>query len=88
MRELELRKVYLLKDQDGQHIQKVVFSTEESPEGTCPLEVLNALIEKIYGDQFASFSCEKATAVEFLKSARRILTKNSVKIKGNEYKKY
>lgn len=88
MKETELRRVYLLKDQSGLHTQKIVFHIEGSADGTSPIEVLNTLIEKIYGDQFVEFSCEMATAIEFLKAARRIITKNSVKIKANEHKEY
>lgn len=88
MKELEVGKVYLLKDRSGSHTQKIVFQTPDSPEGTTPIEVLNTLIEKIYGDQFINFSCEMATATEFLKAARRIITKNSVKIKAHEHKTY
>lgn len=84
MKELELGKRYALKDSNQEHTQTVVFSTSEDSTGTSTSEVLNVLIEKLYADQFRQFSCERATAIEFLKAARRILTKNSLKNRSNE----
>ena len=75
MQEVELGKIYELKDIDGQHKQRITFSQKDSP-GTTPIEVLNTVIEKLYADQFTNFSCEVATAIEFLKAGRRIIMKN------------
>jgi hypothetical protein len=85
MRETVLGVKYELKNVSGSHDQAIVFSTEDQ-DGTVPIEVLNALVEKLYADQFHNFSCETATAIEFLKAARRIIVKQSVKFKDEHRK--
>ena len=88
MREIELGRVYELRDNEGNYSQKITFSSEENPQGTNPAEVLNAVIEKLYSNQFRNFSCETATCIEFLKAGRRSLAKQSVKIKSDERKEH
>lgn len=86
MREIELGRVYELRDKEGNYSQKIVFATDQNPEGTNPAEVLNVVIEKLYSNQFHNFSCETATCIEFLKAGRRSLAKQSVKSKFDERK--
>ncbi len=75
MKEIELGKTYQLKESNGDYKQKIIFQHQDST-GTTPIEVLNTVIEKLYADQFASFSCELATAIEFLKAGRRVMMRN------------
>ncbi len=83
MKEIELGKTYQLKNADGIYDQKITFQQKNCP-GTTPIEVLNTLIEKLYADQFTSFSCELATAIEFFKAGRRVMMRNLSKKSKDE----